>query len=101
MAERERRRDVPSGQARRAERTDQADRVQRTERAASAVERNVDVEVRVINQAVLDDAGAEEQPVVSRLPDGVSLDVQEAWICEDMMFVLQVRSSCRILWNLE
>lgn len=34
--------------------------------------------------------GLEDQP--ERQLDGVPLEVQEAWICEDLMFVLQVRS---------
>jgi hypothetical protein len=48
------------------------------------------VDVRIINQTVPDDAADGPDAVDTRLLDGVSLDVQEAWICEDMMFVLQV-----------
>jgi gamma-tubulin complex component 2 len=101
VIERERRRDVPSGQASRAERTIRTDQTERTGRTAPTAERNMDVDVLVVNQTVPNDTGAGEEPIVSRLLDGVSLDVQEAWICEDMMFVLQVRCSCRIFTDLK
>jgi hypothetical protein len=37
----------------------------------------------------------EEVESVQRLLDGVPLEVQEAWICEDLMFALQVRTTRR------
>lgn len=55
-------------------------------------EREVEVQVRVENRLVGDheeeDAAQPEAP--EQLLDGVPLEVQEAWICEDLMFVLQV-----------
>jgi gamma-tubulin complex component 2 len=35
--------------------------------------------------------GEEEGVSFERLLDGVPLEVQEAWICEDLLFVMQVR----------
>lgn len=56
-------------------------------------ERNVEVEVRVENRMV--DGDTEEDVegganLPERLLDEAPLDVQEAWICEDLLFVLQV-----------
>lgn len=73
--ERERRREVPA-----------AGPSRRTDRPPTVVERDVEVEVQVVHQT--EPEGQSEEK--SRLLDGVSLEVQEAWICEDMMFVLQV-----------
>lgn len=55
-------------------------------------ERGVDVEVLVENRVISADeeADIDEKLEEARLLDGVPLEVQEAWICEDMMFVLQV-----------
>ena len=36
------------------------------------------------------DAEEAEEEQVERLLDGVPLEIQEAWICEDLMFALQV-----------
>lgn len=43
--------------------------------------------------AVDGDNNEEEDPDPRQL-DGVPLEVQEAWICEDLMFVLQVCCDC-------
>jgi len=40
--------------------------------------------------AIVNGDGMEEEPI-QWLLDGVPLEVQEAWICEDLMFVMQVR----------
>jgi gamma-tubulin complex component 2 len=45
---------------------------------------------------VRDDAeveGLDEEEGLGMKLDGVPLEVQEAWICEDLIFVLQVRDS--------
>lgn len=46
--------------------------------------REIDVQV-----LVRDEASGIEDVEPDRLLDGVPLDVQEAWVCEDFMFVLQ------------
>jgi gamma-tubulin complex component 2 len=53
------------------------------ERAVSR-ERVITVQVEVNGDAVEDEVERE------RLLDGVPLEIQEAWICEDILFVLQV-----------
>ncbi|KAL1411297.1 gamma tubulin complex Spc97/GCP2 subunit Alp4 [Vanrija albida] len=59
----------------------------RDSRDGKVLERNVDIEVVVRNDVPVPDT---PQPAAERkLLDGVPLDVQEAWICEDMLFVLQ------------
>ncbi|TXT13790.1 hypothetical protein VHUM_01157 [Vanrija humicola] len=58
----------------------------RDSRDGKVAERNVEIEVVVRNDVAPDTP----QPAAERkLLDGVPLDVQEAWICEDMLFVLQ------------
>lgn len=52
------------------------------------VEREVEVEVVIADQE--EEAGPSTGTASLRALDGVPLEVQEAWICEDMMFVLQV-----------
>lgn len=44
-------------------------------------------EVAALN---LGDEGEEEEEETGIRLDGVPLEVQEAWICEDLIFVLQV-----------
>lgn len=58
-------------------------------------DRNGKLPEREINIRVEVGAGEDEpQQVEERLLDGVPLEIQEAWICEDLMFALQVRTSC-------
>jgi gamma-tubulin complex component 2 len=66
-------------------------------RAAERQERNGKIPARVLDPPVgevaalelgLDEAAEGEGP--GRRLDGVPLEVQEAWICEDLIFVLQV-----------
>jgi gamma-tubulin complex component 2 len=56
------------------------------------------VDVRIENRVIEEDEEEEEvaPEVVERLLDGVPLEVQEAWICEDLVFVLQVSSGARV-----
>lgn len=50
------------------------------------------MDVRIENRVIEEDEEEEEvaPEVVERLLDGVPLEIQEAWICEDLIFVLQV-----------
>lgn len=52
-------------------------------------EREIEVEVVIRDQEDVDVDGAGEVPR-GQLLVGVPLEVQEAWVCEDLMFVLQV-----------
>ena len=38
--------------------------------------------------------GGEEEAAQERLLDDVGLDVQEAWLCEDLIYALQVSTVC-------
>jgi len=44
-------------------------------------------------------AGDEEMDEVETLLNGVPLEIQEAWVCEDLLFALQVSSTFAI-WTL-
>lgn len=59
-------------------------------RHGKAPARVLDLEPPVEEIAALDLEG-EEGENGGRNLDGVPLEVQEAWICEDLIFVLQVR----------
>lgn len=56
-----------------------------------------EVNIRVEVGAGGDDNGEE---VVERLLDDVPLEVQEAWICEELLFALQVRPADLHIWGL-
>ena len=53
----------------------------------------IDLEPPVQEVAALELDGEELNADEGRRLDGVPLEVQEAWICEDLIFVLQVRLS--------
>jgi len=53
----------------------------------------IDLEPPVQEVAALELDGGELNADEGRRLDGVPLEVQEAWICEDLIFVLQVRLS--------
>lgn len=58
----------------------------------TAPDRNGKLLEREINIRVEVGGGEDEaEQVEERLLDGVPLEIQEAWICEDLMFALQVR----------
>jgi hypothetical protein len=49
-------------------------------------------------ESEVDVASEEEgEADVDRLLDGVPLEVQEAWVCEDLMFALQVRDHSKLV----
>jgi len=54
----------------------------------------IDLEPPIHEVAALDLNGVDDdEGEEGRKLDGVPLEVQEAWICEDLIFVLQVRLS--------
>lgn len=58
------------------------------------------MDVRVENRIIGEDEEDEIFiPEMERLLDGVPLEVQEAWICEDLMYVLQVSWITRRSWR--
>jgi len=58
-------------------------------------DRNGKLPEREISIRVEVGAGEDEpEQVEERLLDAVPLEIQEAWICEDLMFALQVRLAC-------
>ena len=66
-------------------------------RNGKAPARVVDLEppVQAVAALELDDENLDTDE--GRRLDGVPLEVQEAWICEDLIFVLQVRLSKSVL----
>ena len=62
------------------------------DRHGRAPEREVHIQVEI-------GAGDEEMDEVETLLDGVPLEIQEAWVCEDLLFALQVSSTFAI-WTL-
>lgn len=74
--ERERERREPRDRDRERERRDDRERPERRTRG---------IEVEIVQREVESAASAPPR----RLLDGAPLDIQEAWICEDLMFLLQ------------
>ena len=62
-------------------------------RHGKAPARVIDLEPPIQEVAALGLDEADEDGSEGRRLEGVPLEVQEAWICEDLIFVLQVRLS--------